>query len=122
MISVFYDGKCGQCSREIAYFRKKTPRCPILWQDIATEPQLLNGTGLTQAEALLFMRVRDEEGRIKTGVDAFIILWSLFPGWALLARFLALPGIHALAGAGYGVFARYRFNKHPHCQASLTSG
>lgn len=119
MISVFYDGKCGLCSREIAFFKKRTPKNPIQWFDISRHPEHLEGTGLTQSDALMFMRVRDASGAMHSEVDAFIAMWGQFPGWSLIARLLSLPGVHSLAGLIYRKFAHYRFSKYPHCQASL---
>lgn len=119
MIEVFYDGKCSLCSKEINYFKKRHPKHPMVWHDIANNPQRLEGTGLSQSEALMFMRVKDAHGRIRSGVDAFIVLWGQFPGWHLLSRFAALPGIHFIADKLYQQFARYRFVNHTHCQASL---
>lgn len=119
MIHVFYDGKCGLCSREINYYKRLRADRPIAWHDIAADPAHLNGTGLSQADALMFLRVKDETGNIRTGVDAFILLWQQFAGWNVVARFAGLPGVHVLAGKLYAFFARHRFSRHPHCRASL---
>jgi predicted DCC family thiol-disulfide oxidoreductase YuxK len=85
VISVYYDGKCGLCSKEINFFKRRTPKHPILWHDIANDPAQLEGTGVSQAEALMFMHVRDAEGVMRTEVDAFIALWRQFSGWSLLS-------------------------------------
>ncbi|WP_305988157.1 thiol-disulfide oxidoreductase DCC family protein [Roseibium sp. MMSF_3544] len=119
LITVFYDGKCGLCSREIGYYKKLKPRRSILWNDIAHEPQLLDGTGLTQADALLFLRTRDEHGTLHSGLDAFLVIWRQFRGWSLLGRLLSVPGIYSVTSWAYGQFARRRFARHAHCQASL---
>lgn len=119
MIAVYYDGKCGLCSREIGYFKTRPPKRPIVWHDIANDPSSLADTGLSQAEALLYMRVRDETGALRTGVDAFIVLWGQFSGWSMLARLVSVPGIYPLADRLYRMFAQRRFNRHPHCRASL---
>ena len=119
MITVYFDGKCGLCAREIGYFKTRKPKQPIVWHDIANTPALLADTGLSQADALLYMRVRDDGGRLQTGVDAFITLWGQFAGWSLLARIGSLPGIYPLADRLYRFFAQRRFNRHPHCLASL---
>lgn len=116
MISVFYDGKCGLCAREIAFFKKRRAKTSIVWHDIARNPESLKERGISQSEALMFMRVEDSDGRLHSGVDAFIVMWGQFRGWALIARLLALPGIHTLAGRAYGYFARKRFENHPHCR------
>lgn len=119
MITVYYDGKCGQCSKEINFFKRRTPKHSIVWHDIAHEPDRLTGTGLSQADALMFMHVRDADGVMQSQVDAFIVLWRQFLGWSLLSRLVALPGVYHLTGVLYRAFAKVRFNRYPHCQASL---
>lgn len=119
MITVYYDGKCGQCSREISFLKRRTPKQSIVWHDIAHEPDQLAGTGISQADALMYMHVRDADGVMWTEVDAFILLWRQFPGWSFLSRLVALPGFYHLAGVLYRAFAKVRFNRYPHCQASL---
>ncbi|WP_417671159.1 thiol-disulfide oxidoreductase DCC family protein [Roseibium sp.] len=116
MISVYYDGKCGLCAREIGYFKKRIPRTPIMWHDIARNPESLAGTGVDQADALMFMRVKDAEGRLHSSVDAFIILWSQFKGWRTLASLVGRRPIRPLAEKLYAVFAARRFAAYPHCQ------
>lgn len=115
MISVFYDGKCGLCAREIAYFRRRRAKTSIVWHDIARNPEALKGRGISQSEALMFMRVESADGRLHSGVDAFIVMWGQFRGWALLARLLTLPVIKNLAAHAYRFFARRRFARHTHC-------
>ena len=119
LIEVYYDGKCGLCSREIGYYKRLTPRTSIVWNDIATHPELLQGTGMSQSEALLYLRVRDEEGTIQTGLDAFLVIWRQFRGWRLLGAFAALPGVYRGVSFAYRKFADRRFKRHAHCQASL---
>lgn len=119
MISVYYDGKCGLCSREIGYFKKRPSKQAIVWHDIASDPSALAGTGLCQADALLYLRVRDGAGDLKTGVDAFIVLWSQFAGWSVLARLVSLPGTYSFTSWLYRHFAHRRFNRYPHCRVSM---
>ncbi|WP_306144106.1 thiol-disulfide oxidoreductase DCC family protein [Roseibium sp. MMSF_3412] len=119
MIEVYYDGKCGLCSREIGYYKRLTPKTSIVWNDIATHPELLQGTGMSQSDALLYLRVRDDDGAIQTGLDAFLVIWRQFRGWRLLAMLATLPGIYRGVAFAYRKFADQRFNRHAHCQASL---
>jgi len=121
LIEVYYDGKCGLCSREIGYYKRLNPRTSIVWNDIATHPELLQGTGMSQSDALLYLRVRGEDGAIKTGLDAFLVMWRQFRGWRLLASLAALPGVYQGVSFAYRKFADRRFKRHAHCQASLQS-
>ena len=119
LIEVYYDGKCGLCSREIGYYKRLTPRTSIVWNDIATHPELLQGTGMSQSDALLYLRVRDSEGAIRTGLDAFLVIWRQFRGWRVLAALAALPGVYSGVSFAYQKFADQRFKRHAHCQASV---
>ncbi|MEP2439153.1 MAG: DUF393 domain-containing protein [Roseibium sp.] len=116
MLTVYYDGKCGLCAREIAFFQKRKASAPIRWNDVARAPETLAGSGLSEAEALMFMRVADNKGQIHSGIDAFIVLWGQFSGWRLLARLLRIPLLYALPSRLYRVFAKLRFNAYPHCR------
>ncbi|MTH96280.1 DUF393 domain-containing protein [Roseibium sp. RKSG952] len=116
MITVYFDGKCGLCTREINYFKRRQAQKSIIWQDIARHPEDLQGRGITQTEALMMMHVEDDAGHLHKGVDAFIVMWGQFRGWNLLAKFVSLPGIRPAAGALYRVFAKRRFARHAHCR------
>ena len=37
MIEVYFDGKCGLCSKEIAYYQSIAPSGIFVWMDIATD-------------------------------------------------------------------------------------
>ena len=52
MITVFYDGKCGLCSREIGHYMKISPPTTFIWRDIANEPQHLKKINVSQSERL----------------------------------------------------------------------
>lgn len=118
MISVYYDGKCGLCSREIAYFKKRSPLQSITWHDIARNPGALDGQNVSQAEALMMMHVEDGSGKMHLGVDAFIVMWGQFRGWRLLAHILNWPVLYPLAGTAYRWFAKRRFDRYGHCQVA----
>ena len=57
MIKVYFDGKCGLCSKEINYYQRIVPEGVFQWLDIATDPSLLEGLGISQREALKRLHV-----------------------------------------------------------------
>ena len=59
------------------------------------------------------LHVRDADGRVQVGADAFGALWSRTRGLRWLARLLAFPRVRAFAQYAYDVFARrlYRWNR-----------
>ncbi len=84
---VFYDGGCPVCRREIGFYQRlDRKKGAIDWRDITREPEALEGTGVDLDTAMRRFHVRDVEGRMRTGVDAFALVWEHLPGWWLLAR------------------------------------
>merc|ERR1719189_2026989 len=116
-VTVFYDGKCGLCSREINHYKKIAPNGIFDWQDVTeVSPKRLKSEGLTLADGLRLLHAKDKNGDLKIGVDAFILIWSQLNRWHILAKIISLPGIRHIAGIAYTFFANKRFEKLEHCQ------
>ena len=116
LIKVFYDGKCGLCSKEINYYKKIAPKNTFEWYDIATNQKYLKHIKVSQYDALMYLHVLDKQSNLKIGVDAFISIWSQLKFWNLLSILIKVPLIYSLTKLMYKVFARYRFKKLAHCQ------
>lgn len=116
MITVFYDGKCGLCSKEINHYRKVAPSNIFNWQDITESADELNKEGISLSEGLRLLHAKDEEGLVYVGVDAFILIWKQLKRWHILASLVGLPIIRHIANAAYRAFASWRFKKLEHCQ------
>ena len=71
MITVFFDGKCGLCSKEILHYAKLAHPNTFAWQDVANEPNLIEVLGVSQEAALRRLHARDVDGRWHIGVAAF---------------------------------------------------
>ena len=111
VITVFYDGRCGLCSREIQHYRRVASAGLFDWCDITTEPERLAREGISQADGLKRLHAKDTHGTLHTGVDAFILIWRQLKHWRVLAALVALPGIRQLAGLAYSAFAAWRFRR-----------
>ena len=116
MITVFYDGKCGLCSKEINHYRKIAPDGLFDWQDITESVDGLNEAGITLAKGLKLLHAKDDSGKMYVGVDAFILIWMQLKRWRVLAVFVSLPFIKHIAKLFYTVFAYWRFKRSAHCQ------
>jgi predicted DCC family thiol-disulfide oxidoreductase YuxK len=55
------------------------------------------------------MHVRDSDGRMVSGADAFIALWRHIPRYRFIARIVSLPGVHWVSEQVYSAFARRRY-------------
>ena len=119
MITVYYDGKCGLCSKEIRYYQRIAEEGIFAWQDITLSTDALYAQGITLSEGLRFLHAQDNDGNIHIGVDAFILIWKQIKYWRWLAAFISLPIIYQMAGLCYRAFAAWRFKRLAHCQLSL---
>ena len=119
MITVFYDGKCGLCSREIGHYMKISPPTTFIWCDIANEPKHLKKINVSQSDALRRLHVSDQTGTIYVGIDAFIAIWRKLPRWRLLALICATPGVRSILTLVYNKFADWKFSRSAHCQMSI---
>ena len=119
MITVFYDGKCGLCSKEINHYRKVAPDCIFEWQDITQSADDLNRCGIPLSQGLKLLHVMDNKGNFYVGVDAFIMIWKQLPRWRVLAVIVSLPIIWHITNVAYKIFANWRFKRLEHCQIAL---
>jgi predicted DCC family thiol-disulfide oxidoreductase YuxK len=113
MIEVFFDGKCGLCSREIAYYQNIAPSGIFAWTDIATDASPLAAHQISQVDALRHLHVRDAAGGWHIGAAAFLVIWQQLRYWRFLAVLVGLPIIRQIAAMVYNRFADYRFASLP---------
>jgi predicted DCC family thiol-disulfide oxidoreductase YuxK len=106
--TVYFDGACPLCSREIAHYRRRDPGGCLRLIDIADPHFDAAAHGLSAERVNQVMHVRRPDGSLATGVDAFIAIWDALPGYGVLSKVAALPGVHLLLRGGYRVFAAVR--------------
>ena len=111
MITVFYDGKCGLCRREIEHYKRIAPQGIFEWVDITITPEPFTSLGFLVNDGLRALHVRDAAQNIHIGVGAFIVIWQQIPRWRVLALLMNLPLIKPLANTIYGRFANWRFKR-----------
>lgn len=116
VITVFYDGQCGLCSKEINHYRRISPEGIFEWQDITITAKGLEKEGITLSQGLRFLHVKDAEGNMHVGVDGFVVIWRQLPRWRVLAALVSLPLVRPLAAVVYRLFANWRFKRLSHCQ------
>jgi predicted DCC family thiol-disulfide oxidoreductase YuxK len=107
-LTLFYDGLCPLCSREVAHYRRRAAGDPSVSFIDITDPAFdpaAHGLDRERIHRVMHVKAGDE---MLTGLDAFIALWGRIRGWGWLARFAGLPGVYTLMKLGYGLFARVR--------------
>lgn len=100
--TIYYDGACPVCAREIAHYRTREGAERLAFVDVSAggDP----GPGLTRAAALARMHVRRADGTLASGAAAFAALWQTLPGWRWLGRAAAWPVVAPLLELGYRGF------------------
>jgi predicted DCC family thiol-disulfide oxidoreductase YuxK len=106
-LTVLYDGACPLCRREIGVYRGLQPNAPLCFADVS-DPASPVPHGTTRAQLLARFHVRDSDGRLHSGAEAFLALWAVLPGWRWLARVGRLPGAAWAMERVYRLFLRVR--------------
>jgi predicted DCC family thiol-disulfide oxidoreductase YuxK len=102
--TVYYDGACPICSREIAHYRTRQGADAVAWVDVATCAPAALGQDLARERALDRMHVRLGDGRLVSGAAAFAALWRTLPGFRWLGRLVGAPGVRHVAEGAYRAF------------------
>jgi len=106
--TVYYDGGCPVCAREISLYRAGKAAGSFDWVDVTKADETELGADLPREAALARMHVRRADGSLATGAAAFAELWRGMPGLRWLGRLLGIPPFGAVAALGYAVFLRLR--------------
>ncbi|MCZ2496489.1 DUF393 domain-containing protein [Xylophilus sp. Kf1] len=113
-LTVWYDGACPLCRREIGVYQGLKPlesSAPVCFADVSDAAVPLPSTlppGVTREQLLARFHVRDRNGELLSGARAFLALWAELPGWRLLALVGRLPGAPWVFEWGYRQFLRLR--------------
>jgi len=106
-LTVLYDGACPLCRREIGVYRNLTPNAPVCFADVSDVAQPLP-EGTTREQLLARFHVRDRDGDLLSGAEAFLALWAALPGWRWLALAGRLPGAVWTMERAYRLFLHLR--------------
>jgi predicted DCC family thiol-disulfide oxidoreductase YuxK len=86
MLTVYYDGACPLCSREIGFLRRRVALGEVAWIDLADSSGERVATDLDRDAALARFHVRLADGRLVSGAAAFAALWQRTRGLRWLGR------------------------------------
>lgn len=109
-LTVLYDGACPLCRREIGIYRGLQPLrsdSPVCFADVS-DAALPLPPGTTREQLLTRFHVRDRDGQLHGGAQAFLALWAALPGWRWLALAGRLPGAAWVMERTYRLFLGWR--------------
>ncbi|MGM0984454.1 MAG: thiol-disulfide oxidoreductase DCC family protein [Pseudomonadota bacterium] len=105
--TLYHDGHCPLCQREVAWLEGHPHRARIRLVDIQA-PDFDAASLGTSFEAMMGrLHVHDAEGRWYIGMDASRALYAVL-GYRRLVWLSTLPGVKGMMDAGYRWFARRR--------------
>lgn len=106
--TVYYDGACPLCSKEIETYRKARGADELAWVDAAHCDAATLGEDLDCDAALARMHVRDESGKLISGAAAFAAIWARLPNTRWLGILMGTrPALWVLEPA-YKLFLKVR--------------
>jgi predicted DCC family thiol-disulfide oxidoreductase YuxK len=112
---VYYNSLCPVCRAGIEGQRQRMTAAGenVEWCDINENPEALAEIGVGLEAVRRKLHVREIDGRLAVGAEAFVALWQRTPGQRWLARAIGRPGPRTLARLAYDSFAAalYRWNK-----------
>lgn len=111
--AVYYDGSCPLCRKEIAFYQRRRGADSISWVDVS-DPDAVP-SDLDCSEALSRFHVREGNGRIVDGGEAFAALWRQLPAFCLIGHLFRAAPLKWVLNAAYEAFLPIR----PRLQALL---
>jgi predicted DCC family thiol-disulfide oxidoreductase YuxK len=111
--TVYYNSACPVCRSGVAAQQGIMGGCGIEWIDVHAEPEAVRALGLDLEAVRERLVVREADGDLRIGAEAFAALWVRTPGLGWLGRLLSRPRLRPWAQRAYDAFARwlYRWNR-----------
>lgn len=107
-LTVYFDGSCPVCTREMGWYRHMRGAEEIHWIDAACCDPATLGEDLSREAALARLHVRLPSGQLCSGARAFATLWSALPATRWAGRVASRPGIVHVLELGYRGFLKLR--------------
>ena len=107
-LSVFFDGSCPLCTREIDFYRRRPGAQAVEWVDVSAVEGDAVAPGLTREAAMARFHVRRGDGALISGAAAFAELWRALPGFRLIGRIATVWPLTPLLELAYCAFLPVR--------------
>jgi predicted DCC family thiol-disulfide oxidoreductase YuxK len=107
LATVYFDGGCPICSREIGFYQRQSGADQIAWVDLTTCPDSALPQGISRQAAMARFHVATAAG-ITSGAAGFVALWRTLPRFRFIGRLLSIPPMPWILERGYRIFLRIR--------------
>lgn len=108
---VYFDSGCPVCARGAAHWQRRDWARRTAWVDLMAEPDALAAEGVSFGAAMETLHVRDRDGQLVVGGDAFLLLWDQLPGWRWISRLVRRLRLEEWFDRAYRWHSRGRFEK-----------
>ncbi|WP_051710336.1 thiol-disulfide oxidoreductase DCC family protein [Andreprevotia chitinilytica] len=116
MLTVYHDGSCPICNREIAVMKRLNRKQHVMFVDISATGFDPAPTGKTLAELNAKLHVYGDDGQLHLGLDAMRAIYRTL-GLGPLITLTELPGLRGLLDSAYAHFARRRASRATNCDS-----
>ena len=123
-ITLFYDGLCPVCAREIRFMRRlDRSRGRVGFEDIASATFIPGRYGLTMSDVIGSMHAVRDDGSIIKGMQVFREAYAAL-GWGWVVAPTGWPLMRPIFDALYRIFAeiRPRLSKLGNCALRCENG
>ena len=107
MLTLFYDGRCPLCMKEIRHLRRWNSAGRVVFVDINSPDFATRYPHIDPETAMAILHGQLADGRVITGVDVTVAAWEQV-GKGHWVRWLKWPGVRRVSPALYRLFARNR--------------
>ncbi|MEM7208694.1 MAG: DUF393 domain-containing protein [Pseudomonadota bacterium] len=107
-VTVYFDGACPLCRREIAWYQKQRGADAVSWVDVSAGDDETIENDLSRTQAMARFHVRLPDGQLVDGPKAFAELWVVLPRFSVLGKLVRQPWIIVLANPLYRIFLKLR--------------
>jgi predicted DCC family thiol-disulfide oxidoreductase YuxK len=106
-LTIFFDGACPICNREIALMKRLDRRRQLEFCDFSAKEYDGASSGFAAADLATVIHARWVDGSVITGVEVFRAMWEAV-GLGVLSRLSRLSLVEPLVLKAYAWFARNR--------------
>ncbi len=107
-LTVYYDGLCKVCDREMSFYKSSQGAEQICFVDICSSGFDAQKEGVDPFEVHKVMHAKTAEGQLRLKVDAFIAIWEVLPKFQILAKVAKNKPFRSLLDLGYKGFVKVR--------------
>ena len=107
-LTVFFDGSCPICSKEINFYKMRAGADELSWVDVSDEEIPIPIQTRSREELMARFHVLSSSGELVSGGAAFAELWASLPAFKIFGKIFKLPILRYIINVGYDIFLTLR--------------